>query len=85
MLRLRLIPSTGRVRGPAEATVWPAETYRGAVPPAKYEVVRWPRGMVHYNGTVGRQARESYEYQHPLPGEAVELWELGTCRGHKEA
>ena len=85
LLNLRLIPRKQVVIGPADATIRASETYRGAVAPARYEVVRWPSGTVHYNGSHPTQAKQVYEHQHPIPGEAVELWEQGTCRGHKEA
>jgi hypothetical protein len=58
--------------------------FRGAVPPSRFVVIRWPRGLIHYNGCVGALARKEYEHQHPAPGEEVEFWELGDRRGHKE-
>ena len=57
--------------------------FRGAVPPNRYCVVRWPDGHHFYNGCVGSQARQLYEHTHPQPGEEVEFWELGDRRGHK--
>lgn len=59
------------------------EGFRGAVAPARYVVVRWPSGQYVYNGCQGAEARTIYEHAHPAPGEEVEFWELGDCRGHK--
>ena len=59
--------------------------FRGAVPPNRFVVVRWPQGRLEYQGCIGGRAREVYEHTHPAKGEVVEFWELGTRRGHKEA
>lgn len=58
--------------------------YRGAVPPARFAVVRWPDGHHFYLGCEGAAARRMYEHTHPAVGEEVEFWELGDRRGHKE-
>lgn len=73
-------PSPSPVPGPV--TDAPAG-FTGAVPPERYVVMRWPSGQKHYGGCIGAQAREVFEHNHPGTGEAVELWELGTCRGRK--
>ena len=57
--------------------------FRGAIPPNRYVVVRWPQGWLEYQGCVGAQARTTYEHTHPAPGEEIEFWELGDRRGHK--
>jgi hypothetical protein len=59
-------------------------SFRGAVPPNRYVVVRWPEGRLVYQGCVGAKAREVYEYTPPGPGEHVEFWELDERRGVKE-
>jgi hypothetical protein len=74
--RPRLIRTTARLRG------YRAD-FHGAVPPARYCVVRWPDGQLLYNGCVGALAREAYERVWPEAGQEVELWELEHCRGHK--
>lgn len=57
--------------------------FAGALPPNRYVVVRWPKGTLEYAGCQGATARQVYEHAHPRHGEEVELWEQGTCRGHK--
>jgi hypothetical protein len=57
--------------------------FRGAIPPARYCVVRWPDGLLLYNGCYGAQAREAFDRNNPQAGEEIELWELGNCRGVK--
>jgi hypothetical protein len=57
--------------------------FRGAIPPARYCVVRWPDGLHLYNGCYGAQAREAFDRNNPASGEEIELWELGDCRGVK--
>lgn len=84
-LHLRLLPTPIHVEGPSEATVRPPEAFQGAVAPNRYVVIRWPTGLTHYGGAHPTHAKQVYEHQHPIPGEAVELWEQGTCRAHKEA
>lgn len=58
--------------------------YAGAVPPNRFVVVRRPTGTLEYQGCLGAKAREVFEHTHPRVNEIVQLWELGTCRGHKE-
>jgi hypothetical protein len=79
-LRLRARPFV-RTNAKAEAR---RAAFAGAVPPERYVVVRWPQGLKHYGGCLGAEARKTYEHQHPKPGESVEFWELGDCRGVKE-
>lgn len=57
--------------------------FRGALPPNRFAVVRWPDGLHLYQGCVGAKAREVYDQHHPAQGEEIELWELGDCRGSK--
>ena len=57
--------------------------FPGAVPPARYCVVRWPDGHHFYNGCGGAEARRMYEHTPPAKGEVVEFWELGSRRGYK--
>lgn len=68
------LPSTPKLRRP---------DFRGAIPPNRFVVVRWPDGLLFYQGAYGAEARKMYEHTHPGPGEEVEFWELGECRGHK--
>ena len=60
---------------------WP--DFKGAIPPNRYVVVRWPQGRLEYQGCIGAKARETYEHTHPAAGEEVEFWELGDRRGQK--
>ena len=78
-LGLRARPS---LPGRPKATVHRPD-YPGAVPPARYAVVRWPDGHHFYQGCIGAEARKVFEHLHPKPGEEVEFWELGDRRGHK--
>jgi hypothetical protein len=57
--------------------------FKGAIPPARFVVVRWPDGLYFYNGCYGAQAREAYDRNNPQAGEEIELWELGNCRSVK--
>ena len=85
-LGARTSPLPVRVVGPpASASVRPSEGFLGALAPNRFVVVRWPQGMMHYQGCLPGLARQTYEHSHPLPNESVELWENATCRGHKEA
>jgi hypothetical protein len=59
------------------------EGFKGAIPPARYCVVRWPDGLHLYNGCYGAQAREAFDRNNPEAGEEIELWELDNCRGVK--
>ena len=80
-LRLRWRPRVARTsQSQARAQV----EFRGAVPPERYVVMRWPGGIKHYGGCLGADARKTYEHQHPKPGESVEFWELDARRGVKE-
>lgn len=80
VLRLRAIPPIMAKTVPAARS---REGFPGAVPPARFAVVRWPDGHHFYRGCVGAEARRIYEHTHPAPGEEVEFWELGDRRGHK--
>lgn len=80
VLRLRALPPLMAKSIPAATT---REGFPGAVPPARYTVVRWPDGHHFYDGCQGAEARRIYEHTHPKPGEEVEFWELGERRGHK--
>jgi hypothetical protein len=79
---LRLRPRPRFARSNAKAETRRAQ-FPGAVPPERFVVVRWPQGLKHYGGCDGASARKVYEHQHPSPGEEVEFWELGDCRGRK--
>lgn len=79
VLRLRAVPSLPKPL-PAPGV---REGFAGAIPPARYTVVRWPDGHHFYDGCQGAQARKVYEHTHPGAGEEVEFWELGDRRGHK--
>lgn len=59
------------------------EGFKGAVAPNRFVVVRWPDGLLFYEGARGALARECYDRNHPSAGEEFELWENGDCRGHK--
>jgi len=74
--------TTPRHSHPKEVATSPVH-YPGAVPPNSWVVVRWPGEIYHYKGCAGAEARQKYEYNHPAPGEAVEIWNLGTQRGRK--
>ena len=81
----RALGLRARVRGVHTSTkqaIARAE-FRGAIPPERFVVVRWPQGLKHYGGCYGAAARQVYEHQNPLPGESVEFWELGDRRGEK--
>jgi hypothetical protein len=57
--------------------------FRGAIPPNRFVVIRWPDGLHLYGGCLGAKAREAYDAHHPAIGEEIELWELDACRGSK--
>lgn len=59
--------------------------YPGSREPSRFVVLRRPTMVFEYAGCEGAKARHAYEYNHPKEGEVLELWELGTCRGRKEA
>ena len=79
VLRLRAVPGLPRLVPKASTRAG----FAGAVPPARYVVVRWPDGHHFYHGCQGAEARKVYEHTHPAAGEEVEFWELGDRRGHK--
>lgn len=57
--------------------------FKGAVPPNRFVVIRWPDALFLYQGTGGAAAREAYARNHPSIGEEIEFWENTECRGHK--
>lgn len=63
----------------------PLPDYPGARPPTRFVVLRRPTMIFEYAGCEGGLARHAYEYNHPKAGEVLELWDLGVCRGRKEA
>ena len=84
-LGARVDPRRVTVVGPpASASVRPPDGFLGAVAPNRYAVVRWPEGVMHYQGCVPGLARQTYEHSHPLAKESIEIWEGSVCRGHKE-
>lgn len=80
VLRVRALPPLLPRSAPKAAT---REGFPGAVPPARFVVVRWPDGHHFYSGCEGAVARKAYEHLHPGVGEEVEFWELAERRGHK--
>jgi hypothetical protein len=65
------------------AAVHAPEGFPGAVAPNRYLIIFWPTGRVAYAGCLAGLARQTYENSHPAKGEAVEMWDQGTCRAHK--
>lgn len=79
-----LVEAATRAAGLGEPDTAPVRSgFAGAVPPARYVVVRWPGELKFYNGCDGSAAKKMYENTAPGKGETVEFWELGSRRGYK--
>jgi hypothetical protein len=80
----RVLEGVRRVPVPLTGSAPLAPTgFRGAVPPNRFVVVKWPGEIYLYQGCLGAMARNAYVNNHPIAGERIELWENGDCRGSK--